>query len=73
MKEHLEAKGIETGIHYPTPIHLQPAYRTPEYPPGSFPEAEKLSKEILSLPMYPGMTDSQVEYVVEAIKDFFKL
>jgi len=61
------AAGVQTGIHYPIPCHLQPAFRSLGYGPGSFPQAEALCQEILSLPLYPGMTLEQVDYVVEAM------
>lgn len=60
----LEAAGIQTGIHYPVPCHLQPAFQSLGYQAGAFPQAETLSQEILSLPMYPGMTSTQVDQVV---------
>jgi dTDP-4-amino-4,6-dideoxygalactose transaminase len=63
----LEAQGIQTGIHYPVPCHLQPAFQSLGYPAGSFPQAETLSQEILSLPMYPGMTLAQADQVVDAM------
>ncbi|OLP17803.1 erythromycin biosynthesis sensory transduction protein eryC1 [Leptolyngbya sp. 'hensonii'] len=67
LQEALSAAGIQTGIHYPIPCHLQPAYHDLGYGVGDFPKAEALSHEILSLPMYPGMTGEQVERVVTAI------
>ncbi|HSM83790.1 MAG TPA: DegT/DnrJ/EryC1/StrS family aminotransferase [Nodosilinea sp.] len=67
LQAQLTAAGIQTGIHYPIPCHLQPAFRSLGYGPGSFPQAEALSQEILSLPMYPGITLEQVDYVVDAM------
>lgn len=67
LQTQLTAAGIQTGIHYPIPCHLQPAFSALGYGPGSFPMAEALSQEILSLPMYPGMTLEQVDYVVDAM------
>ncbi|MEH2119930.1 DegT/DnrJ/EryC1/StrS family aminotransferase [Nostoc sp.] len=67
LQEKLTAVGIQTGIHYPIPCHLQPAFTNLGYQPGDFPQAEKLSKQILSLPMYPGLSSSQVKEVVAAI------
>ncbi|WP_206044039.1 DegT/DnrJ/EryC1/StrS family aminotransferase [Geitlerinema sp. P-1104] len=64
----LEKQGIQTGIHYPIPCHLQPAYRNLGYSAGNFPASEALSEQILSLPMYPGLTDEDIERVVYAIK-----
>lgn len=58
---------IQTGIHYPVPCHLQPAFRELGYQAGAFPQAEALSQEILSLPIYPGMTTAQADLVVAAI------
>ena len=60
-------EGIQTGIHYSTPVHLQPAYAALGYGPGSFPESEKAAREVLSLPLYPELTDSQLEEVARAV------
>src|SRR5437764_3368982 len=59
--------GIQTGIHYSTPVHLQPAYTALGYGPDSFPESEKAALEVLSLPLYPELTDHQIEAVCEAL------
>lgn len=59
--------GIQTGIHYPIPCHLQPAFTNLGYQIGDFPHAEALAKQILSLPMYPGLTPSQVKETVATI------
>jgi dTDP-4-amino-4,6-dideoxygalactose transaminase len=66
----LNDQGIATGIHYPTPIHLQPAYQDLGYEAGDFPVTEQYAGQILSLPMYPELSPRSIEYVVEAIKDF---
>lgn len=58
---------IQTGIHYPVPCHLQPAFTSLGFKPGEFPQAETLSQQILSLPMYPGMTLAQADQVVTVI------
>ena len=63
----LDAIGIQTGIHYPLPCHLQPAFEYLGYKQGDFPHAETLSQQILSLPMYPGLSQTQIEQVVGAI------
>jgi len=60
--------GIGCGIHYPVPIHLQEAYRSLGYGPGSFPVAERCAAEFLSLPMYPELTPEQLEAVAAALK-----
>ena len=64
----LKEAGIQTAVHYPIPIHLQPAYRNLGYGAGDFPVAEAVAREILSLPIYPEMTDTQREQVAEAIR-----
>ncbi|MEM7717374.1 MAG: DegT/DnrJ/EryC1/StrS aminotransferase family protein [Cyanobacteria bacterium P01_A01_bin.68] len=67
IQEKLADVGIQTGIHYPIPCHLQPAFSDLGYQMGDFPHSEKLAKQILSLPMYPGLTNSQVKEVVAII------
>ncbi len=71
LQEYLKQKGIATGIHYPIPIHLQPAYNHLGYKEGSFPVAESKSKMILSLPMFPEIKEEEVNYVINTIKGFF--
>ncbi|NJN03019.1 MAG: DegT/DnrJ/EryC1/StrS aminotransferase family protein [Leptolyngbyaceae cyanobacterium SL_1_1] len=68
LQSGLQARGIQTGIHYPLPCHLQPAFQSLGYRLGEFPQAERLCEEILSLPMYPGLTFAQIDQVVEAIQ-----
>ena len=63
--EKLDSQGISTGIHYPIPLHLQPAYKHLGHKIGDFPITEECSKKILSLPMFPELTDKQIEEVVE--------
>lgn len=72
LKQYLADHGIETAIHYPIPIHLQPVSSKLEYKPGSFPVAERLAKRILSLPIYPELTPEALEYVVNHIQKFYK-
>lgn len=67
IQEKLALSGIQTGIHYPIPCHLQPAFSDLGYEMGDFPHSEKLAKQILSLPIYPGLTSSQVKEVVAVI------
>jgi dTDP-4-amino-4,6-dideoxygalactose transaminase len=67
---HLKTRGIEAGIHYPIPLHLQPVYKNLGYKRGDFPIAERVADEELSLPMYPEMTDAQMEQIVRAVKEF---
>jgi dTDP-4-amino-4,6-dideoxygalactose transaminase len=64
----LNNEGIQTGIHYPVPVHLQPAYGDLGYGPGAFPRAEAAAKEVLSLPLYPELPPEAVKHVAEAVK-----
>ena len=68
LQAKLSELSVQTGIHYPIPCHLQPAYKHLGYSEGDFPMAEMLSRQILSLPMYPGLSNDQVNYVVASIK-----
>ncbi len=70
LAAHLQARGIGTAIQYPYPIHLQPAYANLGYRPGRFPVAERLAREILSLPLYPELTLDNVRTVAEAVNEF---
>ena len=63
--------GIQTGRHYPEPPHLSPAFAHLGHGPGSFPVAEALSREALSLPIFPGITESQLARVCTAVAEFF--
>jgi dTDP-4-amino-4,6-dideoxygalactose transaminase len=67
----LRRREIATGRHYPVPVHLSPAYAALGYGEGAFPVAEQLARELLSLPIFPGMTEAQISAVVEAIEDYF--
>jgi len=69
LRNQLLAAGIETGLHYPIPLHLQHAYSRLGYRPGSFPVAEAASRRILSLPMHPELTDEQVDYVASVLME----
>ncbi|MBC8484634.1 MAG: DegT/DnrJ/EryC1/StrS family aminotransferase [Bacteroidetes bacterium] len=68
---HLKENGIETGLHYPIPIHLQNAYKHLGYKRGDFPRIESEAERILSLPMYPELTETQIRYVVDKIREFY--
>jgi len=63
----LEAEGIHTGVHYPVPVHLQPAWADLGYAPGSFPVSEQAAREVLSLPMYPELPAHELERVAELV------
>jgi dTDP-4-amino-4,6-dideoxygalactose transaminase len=65
----LRERGIQTGVHYPIPVHLQPAHADLGYRRGDFPHAERAAEEVLSLPMFAELTDAQVEEVVAALRE----
>lgn len=67
LRQQLASRGIETGLHYPVPLHLQEAYRPLGHRAGKFPVCEQLAQRILSLPMYPELSFEQVEYVAATI------
>ena len=67
LQKHLAASGVQTGIHYPVPVHLQPAYRALGHKPGDFPEAERQAASVLSLPMFAELTEEQLSRVAEAV------
>ncbi len=70
LQEYLKSKGIDTLIHYPIPPHLQQAYRSLGVKKGDFPIAERLADEVLSLPLFIGMTEEQVSYVCHHVNQF---
>ena len=70
LEKHLNQKGIGTNKHYPIPIHLQECYKDLNIPKGAFPIAEEISSTELSIPMYYGMTDKEIRYVIDAINEF---
>ena len=69
VAKQLKAKGVETGIHYPIPLHMQPAYAHLGHKEGDFPVAEELARTELSLPMYSELTDAQMQTVADALKE----
>jgi len=71
LHKYLYEEGIFTGIHYPLPLHLQPCFKFLGHTEGDFAVSEQLSKEVLSLPMFPELTEGEVEYIYEKIKNFF--
>ena len=71
LQSHLQAAGIQTGIHYPQPIHLQAAYADLGYRAGDFPHTEYLAQRMLSLPMFPELREEQLKRVVSAVQSFF--
>jgi dTDP-4-amino-4,6-dideoxygalactose transaminase len=71
MAAFLGERGIGTGRHYPEPVHLSAAYSGLGYARGSFPVAEKLASELLSLPIFPGITEGQIAAVAESVSEYF--
>jgi dTDP-4-amino-4,6-dideoxygalactose transaminase len=68
LQKTLSEAGVQTGIHYPIPIHLQPAYASLKHKAGDFPEAERQASRVLSLPMFPELTESQIMHVAETVQ-----
>jgi dTDP-4-amino-4,6-dideoxygalactose transaminase len=69
LQRTLQSFGVQTGIHYPIPVHLQEAYRDLGYTDGMFPESESAAREVLSLPMYPELSNNQIELVCAAVHE----
>jgi dTDP-4-amino-4,6-dideoxygalactose transaminase len=67
LQRTLQSYGVQTGIHYPIPVHLQEAWRDLGYVAGDFPHSERAANEVLSLPMYPELSNIQVEFVSAAV------
>jgi dTDP-4-amino-4,6-dideoxygalactose transaminase len=72
LREYLESKGVSTNIHYPIPVHLQKAYASLEIRRGSLPVTESASEQLLSLPMYPDLSEAQIDYICDHIAQFFE-
>ena len=72
LQRHLAARGIESKVHYPIPLHLQPAAAGLGYKKGDFPVAERLAGEILSLPIYPGLSEGQQEAAIAGVRSFYE-
>ena len=72
LQAHLSKAGVATGIHYPIPIHLQPAYEELGYGQGDFPVTERYARRILSLPMFPDITSAAITHTVTAIASFYE-
>lgn len=72
LRESLAQRGIATGVHYPVPLHLQPAFRSQVQPVGSLPVAEQACQQIISLPLWPHLPESAVEDVAEQVRRFYR-
>ena len=71
LAKFLNEAGIATGLHYPIPLHLQKCFRNLGYNDGSFPNAERLAANGISLPMFPELADEQIQYISDKIKEFY--
>jgi dTDP-4-amino-4,6-dideoxygalactose transaminase len=71
LRAHLAGAGIQTGVHYPVPIHLQPAYSDLGHKRGDYPRTERLAERMLSLPMYPELRPAQIAMVADEVRRFF--
>ncbi|MGZ4809601.1 MAG: DegT/DnrJ/EryC1/StrS family aminotransferase [Thermoanaerobaculia bacterium] len=71
LQEHLKSKGIGNSVYYPLPLHLQPCFAYLGYSEGAFPESEKAAREVISLPVYPELEQSQLDEVIEAVRQFY--
>jgi dTDP-4-amino-4,6-dideoxygalactose transaminase len=71
LREYLSKHGVGTGVHYPVPLHLMPAFRACGLRRGDLPNAEKACREVLSLPVWPYMTDDQARWVAECVRRFY--
>jgi dTDP-4-amino-4,6-dideoxygalactose transaminase len=69
LRQQLAEVGVDTGIHYPVPLHLQDAYKNLGYRTGDFPVTERVAEEIVSLPMFPQLTSEQQSYVAEKLTE----
>ena len=71
LQSFLKERGIGTAVYYPLPLHLQPCFAYLGYKEGACPEAERAAKEVLSLPIYPELTESQQNEVIDAVRAFY--
>jgi dTDP-4-amino-4,6-dideoxygalactose transaminase len=72
LMQYMKENGVDTRVHYPIPIHLQVAAESLNYKNGDFPKTERFAKTMVSLPIYPELTDAEVNHVIQAVTDFFK-
>ena len=71
MREHLAAAGVGSSVYYPVPLHLQECFAYLGYREGQFPESERACREVLSLPVFPELSQAQLAYVAETVRGFF--
>ena len=70
---YLQAKGIDSRVFYPIPLHLQKSFKYLGYKMGDFPQAEKAAKQIFTLPIYPELTGEEKDYIIQAVREFIKI
>jgi dTDP-4-amino-4,6-dideoxygalactose transaminase len=70
LLEYLKAQGIEANVYYPKPLHLQKCFEDLGYLSGSLPVTESVVGRILSLPLYPELTDAQIDYIIQSVREF---
>jgi dTDP-4-amino-4,6-dideoxygalactose transaminase len=71
LRSHLAEQGVGTGVHYPLPAHLQPAYQDLDLAPGSLPETERAAEQVVSLPLYPELRADEVDRVIALVNEFY--
>jgi len=69
VRAKLKERGVHTAIHYPLPLHLQKAYQSLGYAPGALPQAERACQRVIALPLYPELTNAQVVYAAQALRE----
>ncbi len=73
LKAFLAERGVQSGVFYPTPLHLQPAFKSLGGKPGDCPEAERAAQDVLSLPLYPGLPAAAVQRVTALVGEFYRV
>lgn len=71
LMKHLNDSGVGSRVYYPVPMHLQPCYKDLGYKEGAFPISERISKQALSVPVYPELTEEKIEYIISTVREFF--
>ena len=72
LKKFLDEQGVDTGLHYPVPLHRQPALAKHGFSTAAYPESDRVANESLSLPVFPGMTEAEIDRVIDAVRAFYR-